>query len=450
MSRKPHIQTIPWPSHLESLADLVSEEPYTFLFETVAPHSERHRYSILATQPTKTSTSMEEVERDLQSRHYESPEISALPFVGGWMGLLSYEGKARFAQFESVLIHDHFQQRLHYVSLEQRKRDNINDLLARLKQEESPLPDVIPLPTVSPTITKEDYLAAIQKIKNYIYEGDCYQVNFAQKFVATTYHTPFSLYQRLRSLSPAPYAAYLNYGDLHILSSSPECFLKMNHRHIETHPIKGTRKRALEKNEDRNLKEELWNSSKDQAELLMITDLERNDLGRVCQPGGVVVKELRRIESFPQVHHALSTITGTLTETCSHLKALQACFPGGSITGAPKVRAMEIIRELEPVPRGVYTGALGYLSYHGQSQFNIAIRTMIMENETVSFHVGGGIVADSDPEMEYEETLIKAQGMLLALNLVGGVTGDPTSCSADQAVSSAVGWSRDRTHQIKD
>ncbi|HEY5811134.1 MAG TPA: anthranilate synthase component I family protein, partial [Terrimicrobiaceae bacterium] len=228
---------------------------------------------------------------------------------------------------------------------------------------------------------------------------------------------PWIFYESLRHHSPAPYAAFLDLGGTQIASASPECFLRLSGRRIVTRPIKGTRPRRADAQLDQRNAYDLITSAKEVAELVMITDLERNDLGRVCEYGTVTVPELLKLESYEQVHHLVSTVTGTLREDVSHVAALRACFPGGSISGAPKKRALEIISELEPHPRGIYTGAIGYFGYNGESQFSIAIRTAIFENGRASFHAGAGIVADSIPEREWQETLDKASGLALAAGL---------------------------------
>jgi anthranilate/para-aminobenzoate synthase component I len=222
-------------------------------------------------------------------------------------------------------------------------------------------------------------------------------------------------YGRLRECSPAPYAALMRGESGVVASSSPELFLRMEGREVMTRPIKGTRARHGDAEMDAAAARELAASAKERAELVMITDLERNDLGQVCEYGSVEARELLRLERYAQVHHLVSTVTGRLREDVDHVEALRACFPGGSVTGAPKKRAREIIAELEPAPRGVYTGAMGYMGYDGRSAFNIAIRTAVLEAEgRAHFHVGAGIVADSEPRLEWEETLWKARGMLKA------------------------------------
>jgi para-aminobenzoate synthetase component 1 len=225
----------------------------------------------------------------------------------------------------------------------------------------------------------------------------------------------WEVFQRLGAVSPAPFAAYLDGGDFQIASSSPERFLRLSGAHVQTRPIKGTRARSSDPIRDAQLSYELQTSSKEMAELVMITDLLRNDLGRVCEYGSVQVPELVRLERYPQVQHLVSTVEGRLSKEVTHLSALAKCFPGGSVTGAPKIRAMEIIDELEPLARGPYTGCLGYLGFNRESQLSILIRTAICKPGWIGFPVGAGIVADSNAEAEYEETLAKAQGFLSAL-----------------------------------
>jgi para-aminobenzoate synthetase component 1 len=266
--------------------------------------------------------------------------------------------------------------------------------------------------------TREAYLAAIARVREHIARGDLYQVNLSQRFETVTPAAPFDLYRRLGAASPAPFAAYLNLGGgLAVASASPERFLLLDGRRVETRPIKGTRPRGATPGEDARLRDELEASEKDRAELVMIVDLERNDLGRVCEPGSVEVTEPRVLETYAQVHHGVATVRGTLRAGAGPVDLLRATFPGGSITGAPKVRAMELINALEPTQRSVYTGAIGYLGFDGRMDLSIAIRTLLVEGARVTFQAGGGIVADSDPAAEYEETRVKALGMMKALGL---------------------------------
>ena len=265
--------------------------------------------------------------------------------------------------------------------------------------------------------TKDAYIKAIKRAKKYIAAGDIYQVNLSQRFMADLNIHPYDLYTRLRTRNPAPFAVYLNFDDVAIVSSSPERFLQFfaDTRMVYTRPIKGTRPRGATPEEDVRLANELVNSEKDRAELIMIIDLERNDLGRVCEIGSVRVPELIVLEKYSTVYHLVSTVVGKLPKNFDRIDLLKAAFPGGSITGAPKIRSMEIIDELEPTKRSVYTGAIGYLSFTGNMDLNIVIRTFIVHNGKAYFQVGGGIVADSDPESEYQETLDKARALFDAL-----------------------------------
>ena len=260
-----------------------------------------------------------------------------------------------------------------------------------------------------------EYEKAVEKALDYIGKGDIYQVNLTQRFSATLESSPWELYRRLRQRNPAPFASFLCFPEGVVVSSSPERFLAQKGSRIETRPIKGTRPRGSTEEEDRSLRRELWESSKDQAELVMIVDLERNDLSRVCNTGTVNVPELFTLEEYATVHHLVSTVEGELSAEKNIVDVLRASFPGGSITGAPKIRAMEIIEELEPVRRGIYTGSIGYIDFGGQADLNIVIRTFITKNNRVYFQVGGGIVADSSPRAEYQETLDKAKALLGAL-----------------------------------
>lgn len=268
---------------------------------------------------------------------------------------------------------------------------------------------------VSSNMTRAAYESAVESVLGYIHQGDIYQVNIAQRLSASVDCGGWTLYQRLRETSPAPFAAYLDAGDFQLACSSPERFLRLSGWHVQTRPIKGTRPRDPDPTRDAQLTYELQTSAKEMSELVMITDLLRNDLGRVCEYGSVQVPELVRLERYPQVQHLVSTVEGRLRPEVTHLQALAQCFPGGSITGAPKIRAMQIIDALETVSRGPYTGALGYIGFNRESQLNILIRSAVVKNGRAHFHVGAGIVADSNPAAEYQETLAKAAGFLQAI-----------------------------------
>jgi para-aminobenzoate synthetase component 1 len=270
------------------------------------------------------------------------------------------------------------------------------------------------------TFTHRGYLDAVARVREYIVAGDIFQANLSQRLQAPLGEAPFDLYRRLRRRNPAPFAAYFDCGDITLLSASPERFLRLDERgSVETRPIKGTRPRGLGPMHDAALGRALAESEKDRAENVMIVDLLRNDLSRVCRPGSVRAPELFALEHHPTVHHLVSTVVGELAPGADAVDLVRATFPGGSITGAPKVRAMEIIAELEPTRRGVYCGSVGYLSRTGAMDTSIVIRTFVRVGDEVYFQAGGGIVADSDPELEYRETLDKARGLIAALEEQG-------------------------------
>jgi para-aminobenzoate synthetase component 1 len=270
---------------------------------------------------------------------------------------------------------------------------------------------------VKSNLTRAEFIAAVERAQRYIHAGDIYQVNLSQRLEAPAACSAWDFHRRLSAVSPAPFSAYLDCGEFQLASSSPEMFLRLSGSHIQTRPIKGTRPRSSDPTRDAQLTYELQTSAKEMAELVMITDLLRNDLGRVCEYGTVQVPELVRLERYPQVQHLVSTVEGRMRPDVTHFAAFSQCFPGGSITGAPKIRAMEIIDELEPVTRGPYTGCLGYLEFNRESQLSIVIRTAVCRDETIYFHVSAGIVTDSVAEAEYDETLAKGAGFIAA---VGG------------------------------
>jgi para-aminobenzoate synthetase component 1 len=283
---------------------------------------------------------------------------------------------------------------------------------ARTRQRTAPLGPA--QGEIACNFTRSDYLRAIQRAKDYIAAGDIFQVNLSRRFEARISISAPELYLRLRRINPAPMAAYLGGEDFTVVSASPERFLRLRAGRVETRPIKGTRPRGRTPEEDAALARELLRSEKDGAELAMIVDLERNDLGRVCSYGTVRVTRPKALESFPTVHHLVATVVGRLHAGCDRTELLKATFPGGSITGAPKIRAMQIIDELEPTRRSVYTGAIGYLGFDGGMDLNIAIRTFLVRGDRAWFQAGGGIVADSQPESEYDETAQKARALIEA------------------------------------
>ncbi len=321
--------------------------------------------------------------------------------VGGLCGWVDYEGDFVFGDYPEMLVYSH--------------SDHTWWETGQLSSQFRVGCGSAEISRFTPLSPREKFTCGVTRIKEWIAAGHIYQANLSQAFTATVTGDLFSLYETLRDASPAPMAAYLKLDGSEILSSSPETFLKISGRGIETRPIKGTRPRFSDPDEDRRSAYELQTSPKEIAELVMITDLLRNDIGQVCEFGSVEVAEMLRLETFAQVHHLVSTVTGTLRPETDALAAIAACFPGGSITGAPKKRAMEIIRELEESPRGIYCGAIGWLGYNGESSLSIAIRTLVRRGDELVYQVGAGIVADSDPDKEYEETLHKAAGIRLAI-----------------------------------
>ncbi|OKH89858.1 aminodeoxychorismate synthase component I [Thalassospira sp. TSL5-1] len=293
-------------------------------------------------------------------------------------------------------------------------------------QSKQTLPAAPSAPAIAPwqpNFTRDGYQSAVGRVKDYIFAGDIFQANLSQSFSAQYDSAQlcdlWGLYRRIRGLSPAPFGAFLNFGTIAILSNSPERFLMVDEAGaVETKPIKGTRPRGKTPVEDATFAQDLLVSEKDRAENVMIVDLLRNDLSRVCKPHSVIADPICDLESFANVHHLVSTVTGQLDDGQDAIDLLMACFPGGSITGAPKIRAMEIITELEQMRRGAYCGAIGFIGFDGVMDTNIAIRTLTVHDGKVAFNVGGGIVADSEPAAEYEETLAKAAKLMAALDIV--------------------------------
>ena len=322
--------------------------------------------------------------------------------------------------YDGAVIYDH-KRELVFMTDAMIDDDGINRIEAMIKIIESEKNEIALYKhktenKVTSNFEKEPYKASIERVRAYIRSGDIYQINMTQRFEAKMRDEPFELYQKLRTLNPAPFASYIDFGDGHILSSSPERFIKITDGVIETRPIKGTMPRSTDPVIDQQNKEILINSKKDQSELLMIVDLERNDLSKIAETGTVEVTELFKLESYATVHHLVATVVAKVDEQYSVTDCLKATFPGGSITGAPKIRAMEIIDELEPTARGLYTGSIGYIDLNGNLDLNIVIRTYICKNNKAYFQAGGGIVWDSDPELEYQESLDKAFALVKALN----------------------------------
>ena len=337
--------------------------------------------------------------------------------------------------YDVVVAFDHRQMRAWIISSgfpeqegraqRRRAQTRLESIQQRLLREPSPLDESVKeeaasKPNINRKVTsnfeRPEYEAAVQRVIDYIYAGDIFQANLSQRFSTTLTGDPFNLYVRLRRLNPAPFSAYLNFRDVVIASASPERFLRLRNGWVETRPIKGTRPRGATQEQDEALARELLASEKDRAENVMIVDLLRNDLSRICRDRSVRAPEICTLESFASVHHLVSTVEGRLKPEMSAVDLMQAAFPGGSITGAPKIRAMEIIAELEPTRRGPYCGCVGYLGFDGNMDTSITIRTFAIKNNVVTFQAGGAIVSDSSPAAEYEETLTKAKALMDALD----------------------------------
>jgi aminodeoxychorismate synthase component I len=368
--------------------------------------SEDSGLSLLASEPDLIlegcSGEWHQLEEELDRRKRPSPDLGTPD--GAAIGYFRFDGSFRFGFYDQPLLHATEGWLGDPPACPAPGKEVSGDASDRM----GTVPDFLP------EMERGDYLRMARRAQEYVAAGDIYQVCLAHRFSAPFGGDPWPLYLALREASPAPHSAFLQLGDETVLSSSPECFLKMSGRRISTRPIKGTRPRKRDPEEDEREAFELKTSPKEIAELVMITDLERNDLGSICEYGSVSATQLLHLERYAQVFHLVSTVEGELRQDISQVGAMAACFPGGSISGAPKKRALEIIRELEPVPRDLFTGAIGYFGYNGESQFNIAIRTVVIRDGEASFHVGAGITADSDPEKEWEETLHKAAGILQA------------------------------------
>ena len=435
------IADLPWAAYLDSCQlgahgaqqgryDIFTALPYITL-KTLGDNTEiqnEHQTEISDADPF-----------DLLKKYIKTGAASSapttMPFTGGALGYFSYDLARRLEQlpiqaerdielpemavgiYDWAVVVDHQTQTASLVTHHNhdRTREILPALLTRFQQTQPLEQKTSTFQLTTPfgsNLTKIQYAQAFERIQAYIRAGDCYQVNLSQRFSATFAGSPWEAYKQLRQSSPVPYGAYLNYPDATLLSLSPERFLHVKSGHVETKPIKGTRPRDPDHCRDQALAYELSNSAKDRAENLMIVDLLRNDLGKNCRFGSIKVPSLFALESFPAVHHLVSTVVGELAAEKSSIDLLRDCFPGGSITGAPKLRAMEIIEELEPHRRGLYCGAIGYIGFNGDMDTNIAIRTLTCVNNTISCSAGGALVADSECETEYQETLIKIDRLL--------------------------------------
>jgi para-aminobenzoate synthetase component 1 len=406
------------------------------------------RYSYLTADPTRVWTSHPADSGDVLQdaagylATYRAEPLPGLPpFQGGVAGFLGYEFGRRLERlpaprsddlglpdawlgaYDWVIAWDHAEGRAWLVAGQrgseaagQSAEGRIRDVTRRLSESRAPRASQAAAAASPSTFqsgfTRDEYLRAVERIREFILAGDIFQANLSQRFEAPWPGDSFDFYRRLTAVNPAPFTAYFRGDGFAVASASPERFLMVDPSgQVETRPIKGTRSRGATADEDRRLAEELLASEKDRAENVMIVDLLRNDLSKVCRPGTVEVPALCALMSHPTVHHLESIVTGRLEAGRTATDLLRAAFPGGSITGAPKVRAMEILAELEPVARGVYCGAIGWMSVTGAMDTSIAIRTVTFKGGRAYFHAGGGIVADSVPALEYQETLDKVAGI---------------------------------------
>jgi len=370
----------------------------------------------------------------------QNAPVANIPFAGGALGYWSYDLARRIMALPSIaadaeqlpdmavgiydwaVVLDHLRHTACLVSHQRfaETAELLPQILLRLQNKTPFQSEPFRLQgNITSNFTPEKYSAAFSSVQNYLQSGDCYQINLAQRFSARATGNAMDAYFTLRRLSPAPYSAFLNFPQAQILCASPERFLNVQNGRVETKPIKGTRPRGSNAQQDYQLAHELRNHPKDRAENLMIVDLLRSDLGKCCVAGSVRVPKLFEVESFSNIHHLVSTVEGQLEAGRDALDVLHNCFPGGSVTGAPKLRAMQIIEQLEPNRRGLYCGTIGYIGFDGNMDSNIAIRTLVYSNNEIRCWAGGGIVADSELATEYQETLHKASAMLKLMELYG-------------------------------
>ena len=454
------------PIYREIVADLetpvsaflkINQGGYSFLLESVEGGERLARYSFIGTEPYRVLATRGEdginplpiVAEELNK--YRIVPVGDLPrFCGGAVGYLSYETVTRFEELPSpdtdtvglpealfmfvdtMLVFDHVTHKikvLSYVRLDgdiekayQEAVDRIDDLVARLNQPLQPGQYARSSPPcdekyhLSSNFSREDFEASVAQIKKYITEGEAIQVVISQRLAQRTDAAPLEIYRALRTINPSPYMFFFDFNDFHIIGASPEILVRVEDGAVMTRPLAGTRPRGKTPAEDERLEQELRNDEKERAEHIMLVDLGRNDVGRVSEPGTVEVSDLMDVERYSHVMHLVTHVQGKLRHDLNSFDALQACFPAGTVSGAPKIRAMEIIAELEPDKRGPYAGAAGYFSFSGNMDMAIAIRTMVVNRGTAYVQAGCGIVYDSVPQREYEESMNKARALLKAID----------------------------------
>lgn len=446
------LETLPYYSDSSLLFGQLRDLTLPVFLDSASPYSQWGRYDIISAEPTKVLK--ETINANGLSNDYNQPNVfqavkqhlneyycpikddCQLPFTGGAIGYFGYDLTRQLGSLPAqaqrdievpdalvgfyswAIIVDH-QKRCTWLmahpNVDKRIITEARQRLNRFDITESSSDEFALTDAFFSNLSSTEYRRAFQRIKNYIYAGDCYQINLAQRFTAYFTGDPWHAYQRLRKVAAAPYSAYMEDQTLALMSMSPERFLEVRGQRVTSSPIKGTISRSHDAIKDQALAKQLLRSEKDYAENLMIVDLLRNDLSKHCQLGSVHVDALCQLQRFKTVHHLVSTIRGLLKKNITACDVLAGCFPGGSITGAPKIRAMEIIEALEPHRRSVYCGTIGYLSCDGQMDMNIAIRTLLCQHDVVYCWSGGGIVADSNCQREYQESFIKVNKLLAAL-----------------------------------
>lgn len=438
------IYPFPYQVNTAEIFKLFAADPWAVFLDSCAPHS-AGRYDIIAFQPKVTVQSFQDhsvisfadggIETstlspfDVLKKYTLKSYIknAALPFTGGAIGYFSYDLCRTLEKlptlaaddcfiplmqagiYDTCIVFDHQKKQAWFIAESERK---FSDYCNKPAIAATPFQLT---EKFTANFTKASYTTAFNKIKQHIYEGDCYQINLTQQFSASYIGSPWDAYQFLRAINPAPYSAYFNFPTTTVMSFSPEQFIRCQENHVITKPIKGTRRRNVDPEIDQQQKNSLLQSEKDRAENIMIVDLLRNDLGKVCEYGSVHVSKLCALESFANVHHLVSTVEGKLQQSYDCFDLLKACFPGGSITGTPKIRAMEIIEALEPNRRNIYCGSLGFIDASGDLDLNIAIRTLYTFNHKIYAAAGGAIVADSNVDAEYQECFDKIRILLQSL-----------------------------------
>ncbi len=458
-----HCKKIRISVSLSALSETFAALKYPSILGGNSSKKDADRFSYWAARPKEIfefragqNDPFTKLQKALDKYKLEEDHETALPkgiFRGGWVGYFSYElGRyieklpettiddlqmplIRLCFYDRFITHDHLEDTFWLIALQlpddaekpEEKLAALENLLTESEKLNIPSPppadiENIDFSQIRCNMYKDYYLRMFEKIKRYIYDGDVYQINFSQRFECNYDAGPIALFHWQNYYNPSPYAAYIDTGNFQIVSASPEMFITIADGFISTKPIKGTRPRVSEAGHGKQINaknfDELIRSEKEQAELNMIVDLERNDVARICEPGTRKVTQPRTIESYPTVFHAVATVAGQLRKETTFCDILKAMFPGGSITGAPKIRSMEIIDETEPTARGVYTGSIGYIGLDGRVCLNIAIRTIIIKNKTAFAQTGGGIVADSDPQAEWQETITKARALLAGIRSV--------------------------------